>query len=66
MRSEQESAAPSGALQYFLDIIEWIGNKLPDPALLFVWALFITWGLSAVLASVKFTEVDPRSNTPIE
>lgn len=66
MRSEHESAAPSGALQYFLDVIEWVGNKLPDPALLFVWALFITWGLSAVLASVQFTELDPRSNTPIE
>lgn len=47
----------------FLGWIEWAGNKLPDPAMLFVWALLITWGLSAVLAPVEFTETDPRTGT---
>jgi aminobenzoyl-glutamate transport protein len=51
--------------QRFLDAVEWAGNKLPDPAILFVWALVITWGLSAALAPVEFTEIDPRSQQPI-
>jgi len=44
-----------------LDLIEWAGNKLPDPAMLFVACLVITWILSAVLAPVEFTEIDPRT-----
>ena len=44
-----------------LDAIEWAGNKLPDPAMLFVWALLITWVLSALLANAQFTEIDPRT-----
>ena len=47
--------------QRALDLIEWAGNKLPDPALLFVWGLLITWGLSWALSSVAFTEFDPRT-----
>jgi p-aminobenzoyl-glutamate transporter AbgT len=31
----------------FLDIIEWSGNKLPDPAMLFVWASAIVITVSA-------------------
>src|SRR5688572_25983168 len=46
--------------------IEWAGNKLPDPAMLFVWALLITWGLSALLAPVSFDDVDPRTKRPLE
>lgn len=49
----------------FLDAVEWAGNKLPDPAMLFVWALAITWGLSAALAPVEFAELDPRTQQPI-
>jgi aminobenzoyl-glutamate transport protein len=49
----------------FLAWIEWAGNKLPDPAMLFVWALLITWGLSALLAPVEFADIDPRTRQPI-
>ncbi len=35
-----------------LDLIEWAGNKLPDPAMLFVWASAIVIALSAI--AVKF------------
>jgi aminobenzoyl-glutamate transport protein len=45
----------------FLDRIEWLGNKLPDPAFLFVIALGLTWVASALLAPVEFREIDPRS-----
>lgn len=54
------------ALDRFLSGIEVAGNKLPDPALLFVAALFVTWIASALLANVSFAEIDPRSGKPIE
>jgi len=44
-----------------LDFVEWLGNKLPDPAVLFVLVLIVTWVLSALLAPVEFTEIDPRT-----
>jgi aminobenzoyl-glutamate transport protein len=50
-----------GRAQRFLDAIEWAGNKLPDPAMLFVVALLATWLLSLLLSPVQFTELDPRT-----
>ena len=44
-----------------LDWIERVGNRLPDPAFLFLGALVLTWVASALLAPVAFTEIDPRS-----
>lgn len=51
--------------QRFLDIIEWLGNKLPDPAFLFLFALMLTWAVSAWLAPIAFVELDPRTNQPV-
>lgn len=48
----------------FLGVIEWAGNKLPDPVVLFLWALILTWVASALLAQVEFTETDPRTLGP--
>lgn len=48
-------------IQTFLDAVEWAGNRLPDPALLFVWALLLTWGASWYLSQMQFTELDPRT-----
>jgi aminobenzoyl-glutamate transport protein len=47
-----------------LDGIERLGNKLPDPALLFVFGLLATWLMSKALAGVQFSEIDPRTITP--
>jgi aminobenzoyl-glutamate transport protein len=44
-----------------LDKLEYAGNKLPDPAMIFVWALVLTWIASALLSRVEFTDVDPRT-----
>lgn len=41
------STSSSGRFS-FLDAIEWAGNKLPDPAMLFVWCCLIVIVLSAV------------------
>ena len=55
------NAKASSFTQRFLDRLEYVGNKLPDPAMIFVLALVLTWGASALLASVSFTEIDPRT-----
>lgn len=55
---------PTG-LNRLLDFIERAGNKLPDPAVLFVIALLVVWVVSALLAPVEFAEIDPRNGEPI-
>ncbi len=47
-----------------LDAVERIGNKLPDPALLFVLGLFCTWLASKLLSGVEFSDIDPRTIKP--
>ena len=63
------SAAPTPAGSRFtaraLDAIERVGNRLPDPAALFVILLAVVWVLSALLAGVSFAEIDPRTGNPI-
>ncbi len=48
-----------------LDWIEKAGNKLPDPAVLFLILMVMTWIVSALLAPVEFAEVNPRDGQPI-
>lgn len=50
----------------FLNIVEWVGNKLPDPAVLFVIMIGIVGVLSWKLSEVQFTEKDPRVAGPVE
>lgn len=58
----QNADRPSGGkTQRLLNFVEWAGNKLPDPAVLFLIALAATMALSAILSTVSFTEVDPRT-----
>ena len=49
----------------FLGAVERIGNKLPDPAMLFVGLLAVVWVLSWLLSYFSFSVVDPRSGEPI-
>lgn len=65
MAETSTPAAPRSLVQRALDTIELLGNKLPDPAVLFVLGLFVTWGLSALLADVQFSEINPRDGQPI-
>lgn len=60
MTISREPANSSQLMQRFLNGIEWAGNKLPDPAFLFVWAILITVVASHFLASMTFEEIDPR------
>jgi len=59
-------AAPArkSLLQRLLDTVERVGNKLPDPAVLFLIGLLVTWFLSKWLSGVSFSEIDPRTITP--
>jgi para-aminobenzoyl-glutamate transporter family len=58
--------AKKGLFNRFLDWIERVGNKLPDPAILFFVLMLIVWILSAWLSTMTFSEIDPRSNAPIQ
>ena len=60
-----EAAAGSRSrLQRLLDAVERAGNRLPDPAALFMLGLALTWLLSWWLSGVEFREIDPRTITP--
>ena len=58
-KSKSEPPKASGAVERFLSWIERVGNKLPDPAILFAILMLVTWVLSALLAKVQFTEIHP-------
>lgn len=61
----EATPAKRGLVQRFLDGIEVAGNKLPDPAALFLIGLILVWILSWLLSGVAFGEIDPRSGEPI-
>jgi aminobenzoyl-glutamate transport protein len=52
---------PRSWVDRFLAAVEWLGNKLPDPAILFFLALLLTWAASAVLSQIEFTDPDPKT-----
>ena len=60
-----ENASVNPRIARILDWIERAGNKLPDPAVLFLIALVITWIVSALLAPVSFSAIDPRTGEPV-
>ncbi|MCC5938306.1 MAG: AbgT family transporter [Lunatimonas sp.] len=48
-------------LDRFLNLVERVGNKLPDPAILFLVLMLVVWVMSALLAPIDFGEIDPRT-----
>ena len=62
-----DAPAPQASprLARVLDAIERAGNRLPDPALLFLLLLLLVWVLSAVLAQFEYGHIDPRTGAPI-
>lgn len=54
-----------GFVKKSLAWIEKVGNKLPDPAILFLIAMIIVWILSALMAPIEFSEINPRDGEPI-
>ncbi len=64
-KAEQPNGKPAGIVVRLLNVLETLGNKLPDPAVLFVIGLAVTWGLSWWLSRFTFSEIDPRSGEAI-
>ena len=61
-----ESETPRiGRIERALAAVERVGNKLPDPAMLFVLLLVIVWLLSWILSGVTFSVEDPRTGAPL-
>ncbi|MCC5919137.1 MAG: AbgT family transporter [Cyclobacteriaceae bacterium] len=56
-----ENQPQKTVVERFLDIIERAGNKLPDPAILFLVLMLIVWVLSALLSPIDFGVNDPRT-----
>ncbi len=50
-----------GRMERALAAVERIGNKLPDPAVLFIALLFIVWILSWMLSGISYDVIDPRN-----
>lgn len=50
----------------FLDRVEALGNRLPDPAVLFLLLLIAVWVFSALLAPFSYSHIDPRTGSALE
>jgi aminobenzoyl-glutamate transport protein len=60
-----QQAAPKGFINKALNFIERAGNKLPDPAVLFLVLMIFVWVLSWLISGFSFAEIDPRTSQPI-
>lgn len=58
-------APPRSRIERTLAAVERVGNKLPDPAMLFVFLLLVVWFLSWALSAISFDVVDPRTGEPL-
>ncbi|MEX1220889.1 MAG: AbgT family transporter [Idiomarina sp.] len=61
----QSSQAADSWLNRTLDRVERVGNKLPDPAMMFFGLLIIVWVISFLLSGVSFDEVHPLTGEQI-
>ena len=59
------NASSSSFLHRALATVERVGNRLPDPAVLFIALLALVWLLSWALSGVDFGLTDPRSGKPL-
>ena len=51
----------TSTVERILNKVEYVGNKLPDPAALFLLLMAIVWLLSWALSGVTFDALDPRT-----
>src|SRR5690606_39216343 len=65
MNQVPEAAPRRSRVTRLLHAVERVGNRLPDPAVLFLLLMLATWAISALLSSVSFAEIDPRSGDPV-
>ena len=66
MNQSKPIESTGGFLDRTLRGIELVGNKLPDPSMLFLLLLMVVWVLSAFLSNFSFSSViDPRTDAPL-
>ncbi|MEH6393412.1 AbgT family transporter [Pseudoalteromonas sp.] len=65
MNNNNDAAMPVGLVARFLNFVERVGNKLPDPAIIFLFAMLLIWLLSWWLSGVNFDAIDPRTGEAI-
>jgi aminobenzoyl-glutamate transport protein len=62
----QPIAAPKGAMQKFLDVVEKVGNKVPHPAVIFLILIAIVVVLSQILhmlgTSITYQVLNPETH----
>ena len=65
MNNNNQAAVPTGLIARFLNFVERVGNKLPDPAIIFLFAMLLIWLCSWLLSGVSFDALDPRTGQAI-
>src|SRR5690554_1438103 len=65
--SDNKTVAESkdGLLNRILNKVEVIGNKLPDPAVMFAGLIVIIWILSLILSNVGFSDIHPLTGNEL-
>jgi len=59
------AAPPRARTTRALDFLERVGNRFPDPVVLFLIALAVTWVASSLLSNTDFGLIDPRTGQPL-
>ncbi len=62
MKQEPTTTTPPPG---WLGTVERIGNRLPDPAVLFIYLLVMVWLLSWAMSYLQFDSLDPRTGNPL-
>ncbi|MFK3869839.1 AbgT family transporter [Pseudoalteromonas rhizosphaerae] len=65
MNNNNDATMPTGIVARFLNFVERVGNKLPDPAIIFLFAMLLIWLLSWWFSGVTFDAIDPRTGEAI-
>ena len=61
-----QSPTEQSLSQRTLAMVERAGNRLPDPAVLFIALLVAVWGLSLLLSFGSYEVIDPRSGETLQ
>ncbi|SDZ87497.1 AbgT family transporter [Microbulbifer marinus] len=64
--SGNDGVAKSGWINRALNFIEVVGNRLPDPAVLFLLLMVVIWVLSWLLSGVSFDTLHPATGEAIQ
>lgn len=66
MSNQTTPAVKANWFSRFLNTVEYLGNKLPDPAVLFALLMVIVWVASWLLSGITFNEIDPRTGQNLQ